>query len=84
MFSLICSNENLGLYIWSLNPMHLAAMLDFGLISSEYLCSAGGKFCNHSIFLFVLGIRFVFDVALPLLWNSECNSVGVGIRLTKA
>ena len=58
----IISNESLNLYLWSLTPLHLSATLQlYQLVnevvgSSEYLCSAGGKFCNHSAeFLMCVG-----------------------------
>jgi hypothetical protein len=46
------SNKSCVLYTWSLNPLHLSAILDIYLVivgSSEYLCSGGGVFCSHSI-----------------------------------
>jgi hypothetical protein len=65
----IGSNESLGLYVWSLNPVHLSAMLDFGLISywlvkwlvalSICVLLVGSFVIIRLSFLFVLGIGFV-------------------------
>ena len=57
--------------------MHLSATLEaIWLVkeivgSSEYLCSAGGKFCNHSTeFLVCIGNRIGrFDVILSHMMN---------------
>jgi hypothetical protein len=58
----------LKLYLWSLNPMHLSDMLEdyCYLVSeiignSEYLCSAGEKFCSHPTeFLVCVGNRIIW------------------------
>jgi hypothetical protein len=67
----------LKLYLWSLNPMQLSATLELYYFanetvgSSEYLCSVGGKFCNHSIeFLVCIGNKISrFDVILSHVMN---------------
>jgi hypothetical protein len=69
----------LKLYLWSLNPLHLSVTLEFYWLvneidgSSEYLCSAGGKFCNHSTeFLVCVGNRISrFDVILSDMMNKN-------------
>jgi hypothetical protein len=71
--------ENFKLYLWILNPMHLSATLELHSLSSEmvgsseYLCSAGGKFCNHSTeFLVCVGNKISrFDVILSHMTNKN-------------
>jgi hypothetical protein len=58
--------------------LHLGATLENVLVSeivgsSEYLCSGGGRFCNHSIeFLVCVGNRISrFDVILSHMMNKN-------------
>jgi hypothetical protein len=74
----IISNTSFKFFLWSLNPMHFSAMLEIVLVSeivgsSEYLCSAGGKFCNHSTeFLVCVGNRISrFDVIFSYMMNKN-------------
>jgi hypothetical protein len=66
------------LYLWSLNAVCLSATFEdqYSLVSetvgiSEYLCSAGGKFCSHSTeFVVCVGNRISqFDVILSHMVN---------------
>jgi hypothetical protein len=74
----IVSNKRFKLYLWSLNPKHLSAMLEVILVSeivgsSEYLSSAGGKFCKHSTEILVcVGNKISrFDVILSHMINKN-------------